>query len=185
MTVNSTNNFDYNAVRADKEDFAIRAAMGVNSAKAVEAVQGISNKEYVKPVEPVSPVSYADTSNVDVSTSTADLGNLSPAMEKLISPPPTPTSSSPTPAQSQESASSSSDEPRSTNSSDYNPADSMRDQVRAMRNIRPPESGESIASNVKNNALSRPSNNEQLREKYGVGSTEGQSDETKVLNRVA
>lgn len=188
MTVNSAsqlNAIDYNALKAEKEDYARRAAMGVNSSKAIEAVQGVSNRELLKPIEPVEPVSYADTSSVDVSTSTADLGNLSPAMEKLLNTPPTPTSSSPTPAQEEQSARAQSDEPRSANSSDYNPADSMRDRVRAMRNTRPPQSGESIAENVKNAALTRPTNAEILSEKYSVGSTEGQSDDLKTLNRVA
>ncbi len=183
MTVNSTSNYDYNAIRADKEDYARRMAAGVNSAKAIEAVQGVSNKDLYKPVEPVSPVSYADTNNVDYSNSTADLGSLSPAMEKLMNPPPTPESSSPTPAQ--EEAASTSNEPRSVNSSDYNPADSMRERVIAMRNARAPQSGESIASNVKNSALARPTNAEQIREKYGVGSSEGQSEDVKTLNRIA
>lgn len=178
MTINTSNNYDYNAAKVQAEEMAVRRAYEVNSAKAIEAVKGVNNQEYYTPVESVEPVSYADTHNVDMSAATANLGNLTPEMEKLIFPAPTPTSSSPTTQQT-------SNEPRSTNSSDYNPAEEMREQVRAMRNTRPPESGESITATLSKEAASKPSPSEEIKEKFGVGSTEGRSDSDKVLNRVA
>lgn len=177
MTINTGNNYDYNA--KINEEFATRRAYEVNSAKAIEAVKGVSQQDYYTPVEAVDPVSYADTHNVDISASTANLGNLSPEMEKLIFPAPTPTSSSPTPSQE------TSNEPRSANSSDYNPAEEMRDRVRSFRNSRPPEAGESLTSQSIDKAVAKQSATDDIAKKYDVGSTEGRSDSDKVLNRIA
>lgn len=172
MTINPSS-YDY----AVKDDYATRRAYEVNSAQAIEAVKGVSDQDFYTPVEPVKPVSYA-SENIDYSTSTADLGNLTPEMEKILNPAPTPTSSTPT--KSQEST-----EPRNSNSSDYNPADELRDQVRAMRNTRPPESGESIASNVERGSVAKENPVEKAIERYGVGSDEGKSDVERTLDRIA